>query len=335
MVFLTSTHRLQRNESVLTSVLSYMVALDIWSVGVILLCFLSGRFPFFNSDDDLEALLEIAVVFGQREMAAVAATFSKLNIERVYFFPIAHARHYDPNSRALLHRVCCLIDRTFLTTIPAIKDYGVSRAKICRLMNPTRFGKPDQRSSQSSSRSSRSAQTNDRPQRSSSRNLDAQTAPVSDAHGRSVPMQAPDPTFVASKVDLQNRSSAHKQDALLEPDTRRRAHDDLMTRGKDRKAETAPTAPSAAAATQPDGEVTSSNPDPKPSTSSGTKITGKLTIHELEAAYIKSLNIVGTESDEDFMDAIDLLDKLMALDPTKRITARQALKHRFLAEDKP
>ncbi|KAK3829872.1 MAG: kinase-like domain-containing protein, partial [Linnemannia elongata] len=119
------------------------VALDIWSVGVILLCFLSGRFPFFNSDDDLEALLEIAVVFGQREMAAVAATFN----------------------------------RTFLTTIPAIKDYG--------------------------------------------------------------------------------------------------------------------------------------------------------------AAYIKSLNIVGTESDEDFMDAIDLLDKLMALDPTKRITARQALKHRFLAEDKP
>ncbi|KAK3829968.1 MAG: kinase-like domain-containing protein, partial [Linnemannia gamsii] len=53
------------------------VALDIWSVGVILLCFLSGRFPFFHSDDDLEALLEIAVVFGQREMAAVAATFSR------------------------------------------------------------------------------------------------------------------------------------------------------------------------------------------------------------------------------------------------------------------
>jgi hypothetical protein len=39
---------------------------------------LSGRFPFFHSDDDLEALLEIAVIFGQREMAAVAATFSKL-----------------------------------------------------------------------------------------------------------------------------------------------------------------------------------------------------------------------------------------------------------------
>lgn len=277
------------------------VALDIWSVGVILLCFLSGRFPFFNSDDDLEALLEIAVVFGQREMAAVAATFN----------------------------------RTFLTTIPAIKDYGVSRAKICRLMNPTRFGKPDQRSSQSSSRSSRSSQTSDRQQRSSSKNLDAQTTPASDAHGRSVPLQAHDSTIVASKVDLQNRSSAHKQDAMPEPDTRRRVHDDLMTRGKDRKAEIASSATSVAAATQPDGEATSTIPDPKLRTTSGTKDTGKLTIYELEAAYIKSLNIVGTESDEDFMDAIDLLDKLMALDPTKRITARQALKHRFLAEDKP
>jgi cell division control protein 7 len=59
----------------------FYLALDIWSVGVILLCFLSGRFPFFNSDDDLEALLEIAVVFGQREMAAVAATFSKSNLK--------------------------------------------------------------------------------------------------------------------------------------------------------------------------------------------------------------------------------------------------------------
>ncbi|KAG9063681.1 hypothetical protein KI688_003792 [Linnemannia hyalina] len=206
-----------------------------------------GRFPFFHSDDDLEALLEIAVVFGQREMAAVAATF----------------KH------------------------------------------------------------------------SSSRNLDAQATPASDAHGQSVTFQAHDPTIVASKMDLQYRSGTHKQDGLPEPDNRRRAHNDLMTRGKDRKAETTPTATSATAATQPDVEATSTNPDPKSGTSSATNGTRKLTIHEIETAYIKSLNIVGTENDEDFMDAIDLLDKLLALDPTKRITARQALKHRFLAEDKP
>jgi serine/threonine protein kinase len=92
---------------------------------------------------------------------------------------------------------------------------------------------------------------------------------------------------------------------------------------------------STTSATQPDGEVTSTNPDSKSHTSSATKNTGKLTLIEIESAYIKSLNITGTEKEEDFMEAIDLLDKLMALDPTKRITARQALKHRFLAEDKP
>lgn len=52
-------------------------ALDIWSVGVILISILSGRFPFFNSADDAEAILEIGVLFGIREMGNVAAKFSK------------------------------------------------------------------------------------------------------------------------------------------------------------------------------------------------------------------------------------------------------------------
>ncbi|KAK5823346.1 cell cycle protein kinase spo4 [Linnemannia elongata] len=89
------------------------VALDIWSVGVILLCFLSGRFPFFNSDDDLEALLEIAVVFGQREMAAVAATFSKFNIQRVHFvfLRITYARCDDSNKPSV-DSLCLLLNRS-------------------------------------------------------------------------------------------------------------------------------------------------------------------------------------------------------------------------------
>lgn len=310
--------------------------MDIWSVGVILLCFLSGRFPFFHSDDDLEALLEIAVVFGQREMAAVAATFSKFSLNEYNSFSKCMLIATVLTYHVLVDRAClCLIDRTFITTIPAIKDYGVSRAKICRLMNPTRFGKPDQRSSQSSSRSSGSSQSSNRQQCSSSRNPDAQTTPASHAHGRSAPLQAHDPTAVASKVDLQNRSSTHKQVALPEPDNRRRLNNDLLMRGQDQKGDPAATITSTASATQPDGEATSTNPDSKSHTSSDTKGSGKLTIFEIETAYIKSLNIVGTEKEEDFMDAIDLLDKLMALDPTKRITARQALKHRFLAEDKP
>jgi len=42
--------------------------IDIWSVGVILLTILSRRFPFFNSADDVEAMIEIATIFGQKKM---------------------------------------------------------------------------------------------------------------------------------------------------------------------------------------------------------------------------------------------------------------------------
>ncbi|GAO15847.1 uncharacterized protein UV8b_07726 [Ustilaginoidea virens] len=45
-------------------------AIDIWSAGVILLTILSKRFPFFNSADDLEAMIEIATIFGSKRMKA-------------------------------------------------------------------------------------------------------------------------------------------------------------------------------------------------------------------------------------------------------------------------
>ncbi len=46
--------------------------LDIWSVGVILLTILASRFPFFNSADDVEAMIEIATIFGKQKMKACA-----------------------------------------------------------------------------------------------------------------------------------------------------------------------------------------------------------------------------------------------------------------------
>lgn len=46
--------------------------IDIWSAGVLLLSFLSKRFPFFNSMDDIEALIEIATIFGRKKMEACA-----------------------------------------------------------------------------------------------------------------------------------------------------------------------------------------------------------------------------------------------------------------------
>ncbi|KAK6952582.1 hypothetical protein Daesc_004872 [Daldinia eschscholtzii] len=42
--------------------------IDIWSAGVILLTILCKRFPFFNSADDVEALIEIATIFGSKKM---------------------------------------------------------------------------------------------------------------------------------------------------------------------------------------------------------------------------------------------------------------------------
>lgn len=46
--------------------------IDIWSAGVILLTILSRRFPFFNSADDVEAMIEIATIFGQKKMRTAA-----------------------------------------------------------------------------------------------------------------------------------------------------------------------------------------------------------------------------------------------------------------------
>ncbi|KAK3898674.1 kinase-like domain-containing protein [Staphylotrichum tortipilum] len=46
--------------------------IDIWSAGVILLTILSRRFPFFNSADDVEAMIEIATMFGRQRMQAAA-----------------------------------------------------------------------------------------------------------------------------------------------------------------------------------------------------------------------------------------------------------------------
>ena len=46
--------------------------IDIWSAGIMLLTLLSRRFPFFNSTDDIEAIMEITNIFGITEMKECA-----------------------------------------------------------------------------------------------------------------------------------------------------------------------------------------------------------------------------------------------------------------------
>ncbi|KAI9738237.1 MAG: hypothetical protein M1834_008735 [Cirrosporium novae-zelandiae] len=46
--------------------------IDIWSAGVILLTILAKRFPFFNSSDDIDAMIELSHIFGIRKMKSCA-----------------------------------------------------------------------------------------------------------------------------------------------------------------------------------------------------------------------------------------------------------------------
>ncbi|TFK24689.1 kinase-like protein [Coprinopsis marcescibilis] len=52
-------------------------AVDIWSAGVILLFFLTRKFPVFQSNDDIEALMELAAIFGRKKMESVATLHAR------------------------------------------------------------------------------------------------------------------------------------------------------------------------------------------------------------------------------------------------------------------
>jgi cell division control protein 7 len=51
-------------------------AIDVWSAGIILLFFLTGKFPMFQSSDDIEALMETAAIVGRKKMEKVATLHS-------------------------------------------------------------------------------------------------------------------------------------------------------------------------------------------------------------------------------------------------------------------
>lgn len=52
-------------------------AVDIWSAGVIFLCLLSGRYPFFRANDDMTALAQIISIFGSEEVKKSALSYGK------------------------------------------------------------------------------------------------------------------------------------------------------------------------------------------------------------------------------------------------------------------
>ncbi|KXN86110.1 Cell cycle serine/threonine-protein kinase hsk1 [Leucoagaricus sp. SymC.cos] len=58
-------------------------AIDVWAVGMILLFFLTGKFPLFQACDDIEALMEIATIIGRKKMEITATLHSRVFISNV------------------------------------------------------------------------------------------------------------------------------------------------------------------------------------------------------------------------------------------------------------
>ena len=54
------------------------IAVDIWSAGVILLCLLSGQYPFFKANDDLTAMMQIVSLMGSQQCEEAAKQFGML-----------------------------------------------------------------------------------------------------------------------------------------------------------------------------------------------------------------------------------------------------------------
>ncbi|KAJ5162437.1 hypothetical protein N7492_007829 [Penicillium capsulatum] len=67
-----------RAPEVLFKCTSQTTKIDMWSVGVILLTLLGRRFPFFNSADDIDAMIEMSSIFGARRMKAAAALHGQI-----------------------------------------------------------------------------------------------------------------------------------------------------------------------------------------------------------------------------------------------------------------
>jgi cell division control protein 7 len=91
-----------RAPEVLFKCTAQTTAIDVWSVGVMLLTLLARRFPFFNSADDVDALLELTQIFGRDRM----------------------------REAALLH------GSVFATNIPSYSDRGHSLERVVVWANP-------------------------------------------------------------------------------------------------------------------------------------------------------------------------------------------------------
>ena len=52
--------------------------IDMWSIGVIMLCILTAQYPFFLSIEDIDGLAELGILFGHAEMRKVAKHYGRV-----------------------------------------------------------------------------------------------------------------------------------------------------------------------------------------------------------------------------------------------------------------
>ena len=57
--------------------LYFDLAVDVWSAGIIMLCLLSGKYPFFRCADDMAALAQIMTVFGKERVVGCTKDLGK------------------------------------------------------------------------------------------------------------------------------------------------------------------------------------------------------------------------------------------------------------------
>lgn len=106
------------------------VAIDIWAVGVILLAVLCQKFPVFQSNDDVEALLELGALFGRIAMEKVA---------------MLHSKYWEGVRSQIKESLMCVLgsaDRTILTNVPSLDTAPRSLTEIVLKLNPKLYEPP-------------------------------------------------------------------------------------------------------------------------------------------------------------------------------------------------
>lgn len=136
-----------RSPEVLMKYPNQTTAVDMWSAGVILLCLLSKRYPFFKAKDDMDALAQIVTLFGTKRVQQMASSIGKL-----FDFnpPIDDVEPLKIVCEKLSKRSCSLHKKSHSSSSSSIKSMKRKQS------DPADFSSPSKRTRTSETDSKRS-----------------------------------------------------------------------------------------------------------------------------------------------------------------------------------